>query len=73
MREKLKHSMKRLARFAVDIFCNPALANYTAGPGSLSTGQSATAGRGGPYIRSDCPDEPTHMEFSMPLRQVFWT
>ena len=69
------------ARHAVEIVSNPALANHTpAGPGSLATGQSAMAGRGGPHIRSEsCGDDsraadtrPAYAEYSMPLRQVFW-
>lgn len=60
----------------VDFMCR-ALATYTpSGPGSLATGQSAAAGRAGPYVRNggcehqDTRDHshPTFAEFAMPLR-----
>jgi len=82
---KFANGMKRLLSVylhnAMDIISNPALANHTpVGPGSLAIGQGAAAGRSGPHIRlggcgsADKPAQarPTDIEYSMPLRQVFW-
>ncbi|MDH3588770.1 MAG: hypothetical protein OEQ74_05140 [Gammaproteobacteria bacterium] len=77
-----KRMRKSLLRLMVNYVCSPAFANYTpTGPGSLATGQAGAAGRGGRYVRANDSgrcyrqqnDDRTHMEFSMPLRQVFWT
>ena len=76
-----KARLRRVLRVLANIVSNPVMANYTpSGPGSLPTGQSAMAGRVGPYIgqeRCDATRPPEHtrpsaMEFAVPLRQVLW-
>lgn len=77
---RMTHVRRSFLRVAEEIVSNPVLANHTpAGPGSLATGQAAAKRSGVHLQRGACGprepaarDYPTPLEYSLPLRQVFW-
>lgn len=77
---RMAHMRRSFLRVAEEVVSNPVLANHTpVGPGSLATGQAAAKSCGAHLQSGACgPREPvaraypTPMEYSLPLRQVFW-